>query len=121
MSYWKIARTVDAKAKSSKTAFKKGGVGGIGGRKALKDITNKSSVKSEISSRKNVKIPPKEEFNIADEGFLHDHKKCIEEQEAALNHFDLNLVLPGHGNGIGFLPSLQFDWLTSSLRQWLAS
>ncbi|KAI4342221.1 hypothetical protein MLD38_026870 [Melastoma candidum] len=92
-----VKPAIDAKAKGAKTALKKGGAGGsIVRRKALKDITNKSSVKSEISLRKNIQVQCKEEFNIADEGFLHDHKKCIKEREAALNHFDLNLVLPGH-------------------------
>ncbi|KAK4607386.1 hypothetical protein RGQ29_001289 [Quercus rubra] len=47
-----------------------------GDRKALNDITNKSS-------------------NIR--RLLHDHKKCIESQQlSGMNSFYLDLVLPGH-------------------------
>ncbi|GKV26244.1 hypothetical protein SLEP1_g35588 [Rubroshorea leprosula] len=35
--------------------------------------------------------------NEADEAFLHDHKKCIEEQ-AMQNRFNLDWVLPGYGS-----------------------
>ncbi|XP_056169474.1 protein PATRONUS 2 isoform X4 [Syzygium oleosum] len=85
--------TGDGATRSSKTVAKKG-EGGLGSRKALQDITNKSSLHPEASIKK--KDPQKEEFNVAEEMFLHDHQKCIEAQRAAFNNFDLNLVLPGH-------------------------
>ncbi|KAJ4721636.1 Protein PATRONUS 2 [Melia azedarach] len=85
----------DGKTKSTKAVTKKGGVG-FGSRKALNDITNKSSIHQETSSKK--KNLPKEEFNVAEEMFLHDHNKCIEAQQAAKNAFCLDLVLPGHGS-----------------------
>ncbi|XP_030522728.2 protein PATRONUS 2 isoform X2 [Rhodamnia argentea] len=86
--------TVDGATRSSKTVAKKG-EGSLGSRKALQDITNKSSLHPEASIKK--KNPQKEEFNVAEEMFLHDHQKCIEAKQAAFNNFDLNLVLPGHG------------------------
>lgn len=89
----------DGKTKNFKTSTKKGGVG-FGTRKALNDITNKSSVHHEASSRK--KNLPKEDFDIAEEMFLHDHKKCFEAQQAAMKPCFLDTVLPGHGNGIFF-------------------
>ncbi|XP_040993707.1 protein PATRONUS 2 isoform X1 [Juglans microcarpa x Juglans regia] len=83
---------LDGKIKSSKTAKKKGGLG-HGSRKALNDITNKSSLHHEASSKKmNI---PKEELNVAEEMFLHDHRKCIEAQKSSLNTFYLDLILPG--------------------------
>ncbi|GAV62097.1 hypothetical protein CFOL_v3_05621 [Cephalotus follicularis] len=86
-------KKVDGKTKGSKTATKKSGVG-FGSRKALNDITNKSSFNREASSKN--KKPLKEDFNVAEEKFLHDHNKCIKEQQAMLNKFKLDLVLPGH-------------------------
>ncbi|KAB1200004.1 hypothetical protein CJ030_MR0G008648 [Morella rubra] len=86
---------VDGKMKSSKTAPKKGGLG-FGGRKALNDITNKSSFHHEAFSRKN--NFRKEEINVAEEKFLHDHKKCIEAQQKTVDTFYLDLVLPGRGS-----------------------
>jgi hypothetical protein len=91
---------VDGKSKGLKTAIKKGGVG-LGGRRALNDITNKASLHHEASSRK--KDVPKEELNVAEEMFLHDHKKCIEAQKSAMDTFYLDTVLPGHGNYTCFL------------------
>lgn len=85
----------DGKTKNFKTSTKKGGVG-FGTRKALNDITNKSSVHHEASSRK--KNLPKEDFDIAEEMFLHDHKKCFEAQQAAMKPCFLDTVLPGHGS-----------------------
>ncbi|KAF8037979.1 hypothetical protein BT93_B0736 [Corymbia citriodora subsp. variegata] len=85
--------TIDGATRSSKTVAKRG-EGGLGSRKALQDITNKSSLHPEASIKK--KDPQKEEFNVAEEMFLHNHQKCIEAQQAAFNNFDLNLVLPGH-------------------------
>ncbi|CAL5358029.1 unnamed protein product [Camellia sinensis] len=84
---------VNGTTKSSKPASKKGGIG-LGSRKALNDITNKSSVHHEALSTK--KSLPKEEFNIAEEMFLHDHKKCIESQLKAMEPCFLDTVLPGH-------------------------
>ncbi|GAB2286679.1 hypothetical protein Dimus_021074 [Dionaea muscipula] len=70
-------------------------------RKPLGDLTNKSSLHPDISSKK-TKAPKeelivgdKEELNIREEGFLHDHNQCIKAQHAAtsLSSF-LDLVLP---------------------------
>ncbi|KAI3450026.1 hypothetical protein Pfo_006691 [Paulownia fortunei] len=114
--------TVDGKSRTSKPVAKKGGVA-LESRKALNDITNKSSIHLEASSQKrssqnktcNIvedrylhhhgfeaeallkkKSSINEKLNIAEEGFLHDHSKCIEAQKAAseLNFWDT--VLPGH-------------------------
>ncbi|GER40752.1 hypothetical protein STAS_17435 [Striga asiatica] len=113
---------VDGKSKTSKAAVDKGGVA-LKSRKALNDITNKSCINVEASSLKNStqnikpntledrslnhhvsgaenlskkKISVSEKLNVAEEGFLHDHNKCIEAQK---NGQDLNFwdtVLPGH-------------------------
>ncbi|KAF3454302.1 hypothetical protein FNV43_RR04749 [Rhamnella rubrinervis] len=86
---------VDGKATKSTFAtstMKKGGVAGRT-RKALNDITNKSTIIHEASSKK--AALPKEEFNVGEERFLHDHKKCIDAQQNALDAFQLELVLPG--------------------------
>lgn len=87
---------VGGNSKNSKTTAKK--AGGLGNRKALDNITNKSTLHHETSLKK--KHLPKEEFNIAEERFLHDHKKCIEVQKAATEPCFLDIVLPGHGNHI---------------------
>ncbi|CAK9184384.1 unnamed protein product [Ilex paraguariensis] len=129
---------LDGVTKNSKPAAKKGGEG-LGGRKALNDITNKSSVLHEASTRKKNLL--KEEFNIADEKFLHDHTKCIEVKEAAMKPRFFDTVLPGHDSmsSVEFadsnsvkanpdsplcypepveLPMTEFsDWLKSSTRQ----
>jgi hypothetical protein len=89
----------DGSVKQSKTATKKSGGFALGNRKALNDITNKAVVRQETSSRK--KNVQKEEINnVAEERFLHDHNKCIEEKEATSISSFLDLVLPGHGNYI---------------------
>nr|XP_023876441.1 protein PATRONUS 2 [Quercus suber] len=71
-----------------------------GDRKALNDITNKSSnIRIEDTSTTKKNVPKKEElFDVAQEMFLHDHKKCIEsqKQQSGMNSFYLDLVLPGH-------------------------
>ncbi|GKV26243.1 hypothetical protein SLEP1_g35587 [Rubroshorea leprosula] len=86
--------TVSGKTNGSETATKKGGEG-LGVRKALNDITNKSSTNQAASSKK--KNIRKQEFNVAEEAFLHDHKKCIKaQQQPRTNTFYLDLVLPGH-------------------------
>ncbi|XP_027333733.1 protein PATRONUS 2-like [Abrus precatorius] len=79
------------KWKSSKTDGKKG-VLGTAGRKALNDITNKTSLAPEASSRK--KNLPKEDVNVKEEMFLHDHKRCVEAQKSAMRDFNLETVLP---------------------------
>jgi len=82
-------------SKNSKTGGKKGG-SGIASRKALNDITNKASFHPETSIKKN--NLHKEDINVKEEMFLHDHKKCIEAQKAAMRNFDLETVLPKDGN-----------------------
>lgn len=65
---------ITSKEKNTGTTIKKGGRG-LGSRKALNDITNKSTTGREASLKKsNV---PKEEINISDEMFLHDHSECV--------------------------------------------
>ncbi|XP_004491257.1 protein PATRONUS 2 [Cicer arietinum] len=81
----------NVKSKISKTDGKKGG-SGITGRKALNDITNKKSIQPEASSKK--KNLPKEDINIKEEMFSHNHRKCIEVQKAAMRDFNLEAVLP---------------------------
>ncbi|ESQ48568.1 hypothetical protein EUTSA_v10021564mg [Eutrema salsugineum] len=65
-------------------------------RKALNDITNKSGIHPKASS-KNKQIASsasaKSEINIAGERFLHDHSKCIKEQQNLWDdHADLLLL-----------------------------
>ncbi|KAM7280710.1 hypothetical protein ACFE04_007844 [Oxalis oulophora] len=98
----KAASNFDEKTKSSKTTTaKKMGAAGLGSgktRKALGDITNKpSSTLNGASSKNNNKKKNvvKDEFNIADERFLHDHNKCIKEQQTNyLTEFHLDFILP---------------------------
>ncbi|MCD7455577.1 hypothetical protein HAX54_028698 [Datura stramonium] len=87
------------KSKSGKVEAVKKGITGLKSRNALNDITNKSTAFPEEaakkkSSQKELKVPS--EINIAEETFLHDHKKCVEAQRSAMapKHF-LELVLPG--------------------------
>ena len=91
-----VEANVDGKVNGlKKTATKKGD------RKALNDITNKSSnIRIEDTSTTKKNVPKKEElFDVAQEMFLYDHKKCIEsQQQSGMNSFYLDLVLPGHGN-----------------------
>lgn len=74
-----------------------------GARKALNDITNKSGVHPKASS-KNKQIAStaatavKGEINIAGEMYLHDHSKCIKEQQNLWDdHFSADILLH-HGN-----------------------
>ncbi|KAL3529973.1 hypothetical protein ACH5RR_009295 [Cinchona calisaya] len=76
----------------SKLEAKKLGAG-FGSRKALGDITNKSSLPHEASLKR--KKTPKEEPNISEETFLHDHRKCIESQKVAMRTSFWDIVLPG--------------------------
>lgn len=85
----------DGATRSSKPTGKKAGTG-FGSRKALNDITNKPSIRHEASSKKPTLL--KEEFNIAEERFLHDHKRCIEAQLKGKEPCFWDTVLPGHGN-----------------------
>ncbi|KAG5109477.1 hypothetical protein JHK82_038700 [Glycine max] len=80
------------KSKNSKTNGKKDG-SGIAGRKALNDITNKSSLHHPEASVKKRNLP-KQDINVKEEMFLHDHKKCIEAQNATMRNFNLETVLP---------------------------
>ncbi|XP_057500174.1 uncharacterized protein LOC130784352 [Actinidia eriantha] len=83
----------DGTRRSTKPASSKGGTG-FGSRKSLNDITNKSSIRREASSRKT--NLPKEKFNIAEEMFLHDHKKCMEAQLKVTKPCFWDTVLPRH-------------------------
>ncbi|GLT81745.1 hypothetical protein SLE2022_001800 [Rubroshorea leprosula] len=98
---------VSGKSNGSETATKKGGVGLGGHRKALNDITNRSSTNQKASSKK--KNIPKQEFNVAEEAFQHDHEECIKAQQAKMNEFDVDLVLPGHDsvNTAEYPPSME--------------
>lgn len=116
--------TVDGKSKNSIPLTKKGGVAREA-RKALNDITNKSSIHEGISQSKKSekkhskvvengysnqkvseseaqskkKISVEEKLNIAEEGFLHDHSKCIDAQKETTSEvYFWDTVLPGHGN-----------------------
>ncbi|KAI3523967.1 hypothetical protein L1887_02518 [Cichorium endivia] len=71
----------------------KGG-SGLGNRKALNDITNKPNIHQETSTKK--KNSQKEEFNISEERFLHDHNKCIKAQQTITESMFWDIVLPGH-------------------------
>ncbi|KAK4758168.1 hypothetical protein SAY87_019469 [Trapa incisa] len=82
--------------------MKKGGVELVT-RRALNDITNKSSsVRQEVhlkkrgSSEEEICKANHKGFIMEEERFLHDHSKCIEAQRAAVDTFQLDLVLPGH-------------------------
>ncbi|XP_016488416.1 protein PATRONUS 2 [Nicotiana tabacum] len=90
---------ISGKSKSGKPEAIKKGIIGLKSRNALNDITNKSTAPPEEAtkkknSQKELKVPS--EVNIAEETFLHDHKKCIEAQRSVMTpkHF-LELVLPG--------------------------
>ncbi|KAL1199136.1 Protein PATRONUS 2 [Cardamine amara subsp. amara] len=87
------------KAKSSLGAPKKNGVG-FGSRKALHDITNKSKFQPQASSKtkKNVEGV---DFDIAKEGFLHDHNKCIDQQQYHWDsYFSQHIILHGHDTNV---------------------
>ncbi|RAL45270.1 unnamed protein product [Cuscuta campestris] len=80
---------------SKQSVVKKGGAGRKS-RGALFDITNKSAVQPKASQKKSVSHKKKlvfkeDEVNIEEETVLHDHKKCIEAQEAitTLDLFDI--------------------------------
>lgn len=137
--------TLDGKSKISRPLARKGGVA-LESRKALNDITNKSSIHPEATSqskktekkrtdivengylhqhvskldapsKKNISV--NEKLNIAEEGFLHDHSKCIKAHKAAESepHF-WDTVLPGHGNLFKFVILVAFT-LSFGLVAWL--
>ncbi|KAL8161363.1 hypothetical protein V2J09_012852, partial [Rumex salicifolius] len=84
----------DEKTKNIKRAAKKGSEG-ITARKPLGDLTNKKDIHVEVTTKK---LPaPQNEFNIAEECFLHDHSKCIDANNAALKLSLLDLILPKCG------------------------
>ncbi|CAK7330585.1 unnamed protein product [Dovyalis caffra] len=85
----------DGSVKNSKTATKKGRIT-LGSRKALNDITNRTSVLQEDSLQK--KSTKKQGINVAEERFLHDHRKCSEEKQAAPITLFMDMVLPGHAS-----------------------
>ncbi|XP_059665351.1 protein PATRONUS 2 [Cornus florida] len=88
----------NGKSKSSKPALNKAGTG-FGNRKALNDITNKSSLHPETSSRKK-NLPKDVPCDFAEEMFLHDHKKCIEARLTTISpSCFLDMVFPGHDSG----------------------
>ncbi|KAJ4964833.1 hypothetical protein NE237_016682 [Protea cynaroides] len=78
--------SANGKAKSF-TESKKKGAGGLGHRKALNDITNSSRLRQEVSSKKKNNL---KEFNIAEEMCLHDHRKCVEAQTAAMDRYRMD-------------------------------
>lgn len=131
--------TLDGKSKISRPLARKGGVA-LESRKALNDITNKSSIHPEATSqskktekkrtdivskldalsRKNISV--NEKLNIAEEGFLHDHSKCIEAHKPAESeHHFWDTVLPGHGNLFKFamLYYMPYSLLSLGLVAWL--
>ncbi|KAL9265811.1 PATRONUS 2-like protein [Drosera capensis] len=73
-------------------------------RKPLGDLTNKSSFFPGISSKKvkatkqHLNGEDKEELNIREEGFLHDHSQCIKAQNTTSLSSFLDLVLPKCGS-----------------------
>ena len=87
-----VEANVDGKVSGLKKAVTK-----KGDRKALNDITNKLSnirIEDTLTAKRNV---PKKDVSL--ERFLHDKKKCNEsQQKSGMDSFDLDLVLPGHGN-----------------------
>ncbi|EOA31537.1 hypothetical protein CARUB_v10014729mg [Capsella rubella] len=92
--------TTAASVKSKRTALGQKKLGGA--RKALNDITNKSGIPAKASS-KNKPIPSaaKDEIDIAGEGFLHDHSKCIKEQQNMWDdHFSDDLILLHHDSSV---------------------
>ncbi|KAH0891354.1 hypothetical protein HID58_053783 [Brassica napus] len=69
-----------------------------GARKALNDITNKSGAHPKASSKNKQLVSAatalKGEINIAGEMFLHDHSKCIKEQQSLWDdHFSADILL----------------------------
>ncbi|CAA7024648.1 unnamed protein product [Microthlaspi erraticum] len=102
----KSVTAASVKTKGSVLGQKKA-LGG-GPRKALNDITNKSGVQPKASSKNkkvaasaSASVAAKGEINIAGERFLHDHSKCIKEQQNLWDdHFSADLILLHHDSSI---------------------
>ncbi|PIN00406.1 hypothetical protein CDL12_27087 [Handroanthus impetiginosus] len=132
---------IDGKSKTSKPVAKKGGPA-TESRKALNDITNKSSIKLDATSQNkssqnkkgntvedgylhhhvsDAEAKPKkkssmdEKLNVAEESFLHDHSKCIQAQRAALELNFRDIVLPGHDSGGLIMEQAKSDPDTDSM------
>ncbi|CAN7068448.1 unnamed protein product [Brassica rapa subsp. trilocularis] len=87
------------KGKSSLAAPKKYGAG-FGSRKALHDITNKSKLQPQ-ASLKTSKSPEVVDFDITKEGYLHDHRKCIEQQQNQWDSYlSEHIILHAHDTNI---------------------
>jgi pyruvate/2-oxoacid:ferredoxin oxidoreductase beta subunit len=75
-----------------------------GARKALNDITNKSGIHAKAaasSKNKQIASAAVKEIDIAGERFLHDHSKCIKEQQNLWDdHYSADLMLLHHGSSI---------------------
>ncbi|KAG6586071.1 Protein PATRONUS 1, partial [Cucurbita argyrosperma subsp. sororia] len=69
--------------RSSKIIHKKGLAGS--GRKALNDITNKSTCRQDAPLRKQERA--KEEIDVGVKRFLHDHDKCVDARKATMSAF----------------------------------
>ncbi|KAK9153647.1 hypothetical protein Sjap_001127 [Stephania japonica] len=82
------------KITSSVSKTVKGGKA-LGNRKPLQDISNSSAITNDASKRK--KNQEKNEKNILQEGFLHDHKKCVEAQRAGMDKQLFDAFLSEHG------------------------
>ncbi|KAG7577204.1 hypothetical protein ISN45_Aa03g015000 [Arabidopsis thaliana x Arabidopsis arenosa] len=96
----KSVTAASVKSKGTVLGQKKPG----GARKALNDITNKSGIHAKASS-KNKQIASaaavKDEIDIAGERFLHDHSKCIKEQQSLWDdHYSSDLILLHHESSI---------------------
>ncbi|KAF9588162.1 hypothetical protein IFM89_007851 [Coptis chinensis] len=64
------------------------------GRKQLQDFSNCSSIHQEASTRMS---NFSEDFNVAEEGFLHDHSMCIAAQKAQMEQDHYSAFLFDHG------------------------
>ncbi|KAK9127816.1 hypothetical protein Syun_016613 [Stephania yunnanensis] len=86
-----------ATAKNITTSISKTVKGGkaLGNRKPLQDISNSSAITNNTSKRK--KNQEKNEKSFLQEGFLHDHKKCVEAQRAGMNKRLFDVFLSEHG------------------------
>uniref|UniRef100_A0A7N0RJH8 Uncharacterized protein n=1 Tax=Kalanchoe fedtschenkoi TaxID=63787 RepID=A0A7N0RJH8_KALFE len=101
---------VNGKGKSILTGNKKGV--GLGSRKALNDITNKFTLRQEAALKRN--NAAKEGFNVKDETFLHDHKKCEEAHRKLGLPCFFETVLPGIGSSFSHV-STRSIWLWFSV------
>nr|AAO24543.1 At3g14190 [Arabidopsis thaliana]BAF00151.1 hypothetical protein [Arabidopsis thaliana] len=96
----KSVTAASVKSKGTVLGQKKPG----GARKALNDITNKSGIHAKAaasSKNKQIASAAVEEIDIAGERFLHDHSKCIKEQQNLWDdHYSADLMLLHHGSSI---------------------